>query len=256
MEILEKKQLIVNWLKEYALKNKSDGFVIGISGGVDSALTSTLCCLTGLNVIVVTLPIHQHENQLNRANKHMNWLEKKFKNVSKLTINLTEVFNIFKNTYSMTELAEANLRSRMRMTSLYSIANSNNMLVVGTGNKVEDFGIGFFTKYGDGGVDISPIADLLKSEVREMSRDLNILEELCNAIATDGLWEDSRTDEEQIGASYEELEWALKYYNKHGMITFNLSEREKQVLNIYVNRHEKNKHKMLMPPICFLGENL
>jgi NAD+ synthase len=255
MSIEQKSIKIIEWLKKYCDNSKMDGFVVGVSGGVDSALTSTLCALTNKKVIVVGLPILQPKDQISRSKKHMDWLCENYKNVSQTTIDLTDVFNKFKEaTPFSSDLALANTRSRIRMIGLYSIANTNNLLVAGTGNKVEDYGIGFFTKYGDGGVDLSPIADLLKSEVREMCRYLKVLPELSEAIPTDGLWNDNRSDEDQIGATYDELEWALKYYDKYGNIEQGLSEREKNVLKIYVSRHLGNKHKLQTPEICYLGD--
>jgi NAD+ synthase len=252
-EINNKKNKIVKWLNKYVHDNKSDGFIIGVSGGVDSALTSTLCCLTGKKVFVLNMPIYQEKNQLSRAKKHMDWLCNKFSNVCQDTVDLTETFDKFSSLCSdFSELSLANTRSRLRMSTLYAFANTKNLLVAGTGNKIEDYGIGFFTKYGDGGVDLSPIADLMKSEVREMSKHLGILEEIVNAIPTDGLWKDGRSDEEQIGASYEELEWALKYYDKNGDYFNDLQERQIEILKIYIKRHNNNKHKLKMPPICYL----
>lgn len=253
MKLDNKKNKIVNWLLHYCKDTKNKGFIIGVSGGVDSALTSTLCALTGLDVIVVGMPIHQEEKQLSRSEKHMQWLCDNFKNIKKITIDLTETFEVFKKSCDdLSELALANTRSRLRMVTLYSIANTNNMLVAGTGNKIEDYGVGFFTKYGDGGVDLSPIADLLKSEVRQMARELGVLNELVDAIPTDGLWGDDRSDEEQIGATYDELEWALNYYDKNGYNIDKLETRQIEILNIYVKRHEINKHKLKTPPICYL----
>lgn len=256
MKLEDKKNKIINWLLQYCEQTNNKGFVIGVSGGVDSALTSTLCALTGLDVIVVGMPIHQEENQLNRSEKHMQWLCKNFKNVKKNTINLTETFEVFKKSCNdLSQLALANTRSRLRMMTLYSIANTNKMLVVGTGNKIEDYGIGFFTKYGDGGVDLSPIGDLLKSEVRKMARELGVISELVEATPTDGLWNDDRSDEQQIGATYEELEWALKFYDKNGYKNDSLTERQNEVLNIYVFRHKTNAHKLNLPPVCVLTED-
>jgi NAD+ synthase len=247
------KDKIINWLFNYCEESKNKGFVIGVSGGVDSALVSTLCALTGLSVIVVGMPIYQEQIQLSRSDKHMKWLCDNFKNVKQINVELSKTFEVFiESCPNLSELALANTRSRLRMVTLYSIANTNNMLVVGTGNKVEDYGVGFFTKYGDGGVDISPIADLLKSEVRQMAKELGILEDIVNAIPTDGLWGDSRSDEDQIGASYDELEWALQHYDIKGENKENLSERQKEVLTIYVKRHISNKHKLELPPVCYL----
>lgn len=258
MSIIEnKKDKIINWLKQYCNSTNNKGFVIGVSGGVDSALTSTLCALTGLEVVVVGMPIHQRQDQLLLSENHMNWLCKTFNNVKKISIDLTQTYEIFKSSCDeLSELALANTRSRLRMVTLYSIANTNNLLVAGTGNKVEDYGVGFFTKYGDGGVDLSPIADLLKSEVREMARELGVSLEIVSAVPTDGLWSDSRSDEEQIGATYDELEWALKYYDEKGYNLDKLSEREINVLKIYVERHKSNKHKLEIPPVCYLYNNV
>jgi NAD+ synthase len=253
MNLENKKNKIIDWLLRYSNNSNTNGFVIGVSGGVDSALTSTLCALTGKDVIVIGMPIHQEENQISLSEKHMQWLCENFKNVKKTTIDLTSTFETFKSSSgNLSELALANTRSRLRMVTLYSIANTNNLLVAGTGNKVEDYGVGFFTKYGDGGVDLSPIADLMKSEAREMSKYLDIMDEIVNAIPTDGLWGDSRSDEEQIGASYDELEWALKYYDENGYNLYGLGERQCEVLNVYVQRHKANKHKLEMPPVCYL----
>ena len=216
-----KKQVhnIVSWLQIRAEESGCRGFVVGVSGGIDSALTSTLCALTGLPTYVVGLPIHQPDTHVHRSERHMQWLQDQNANVRKQTIDLTTVYEVFRGLPTeQSALALVNSRSRLRMTMLYSIANTHNLLVGGTGNKVEDYGIGFFTKYGDGGVDLSPIADLLKSEVREMAAYLGVSEEILTATPTDGLWEDDRSDEEQIGASYEELEWALEYYDDYGNI--------------------------------------
>jgi len=249
---MKKQAKIIDWLLEYLNNSKCNGFVVGVSGGVDSALTSTLCAMTGKKTIVVSMPIHQETTQHSRSVKHINWLCSNFSNVEQITLDLSSAYDIFSNLAISSELALANTRSRLRMVSLYLLANTHNLLVAGTGNKVEDYGVGFFTKYGDGGVDISPIADLLKSEVRLMAKELGILDELVNAIATDGLWSDNRSDEDQIGATYDELEWALKYYDKFGFKLENLSEREKEVLTIYIKRHISNKHKLELPPVCYL----
>jgi NAD+ synthase len=246
---------IILWLLNKTKETNVNGFVVGVSGGIDSALTSTLCALTGKKTIVVGLPIHQESSQVSRSQKHMDWLCEKFGNVEQITFNLTETFDIFqKATNCNSELAIANARSRLRMVALYSVANQNNLLVAGTGNKIEDYGIGFFTKYGDGGVDISPIADLLKSEVRELARQLGVIEEIINAVPTDGLWGDNRSDEDQIGATYDELEWALKYNDNNKVIDGELSDRQKEVLKIYTTRHIINKHKLEPPPICYIEE--
>ena len=243
---------IINWLLTYSNNSNTNGFVVGVSGGIDSALTSTLCAMTGKRTIVVSMPIHQEQTQHSRSIKHINWLCSKFSNVEQITLDLSNAYDIFFNLTNSSDLALANTRSRLRMVSLYLIANTHNLLVAGTGNKVEDYGVGFFTKYGDGGVDISPIADLLKSEVRLMAKELGILDDLVNAIATDGLWGDNRSDEDQIGATYDELEWALNYYDKYGFNLENITERQKEVLTIYIERHISNKHKLEVPPVCYL----
>lgn len=243
MELSDK---ISNWLNNYLENNKLKCFVIGVSGGIDSAVTSTLCALTGKKTIVVNLPISQNKEQYNLSNRHIDWLKKSFDNVESIEVDLTEVFEKFKlNFENSTQLSLANTKSRLRMVTLYHISSINNGIVVGTGNKVEDFGVGFFTKYGDGGVDISPIADLLKSEVRNMGVDLGIIEDIIKAKPTDGLWDDDRTDEEQIGATYEELEWAMQ---TNCDIT-NMSEKEKNAFNIFNKFNSLNKHKMLPIPI-------
>ena len=238
---------IVNWINNYLSSNKMDGLVIGISGGIDSALTSTLCALTNKPTLCIELPLHQNSKQINRGKKHIDWLKKRYKNVQSIELDLTSTFDEFNKIIEQKDnLALANTRSRLRMMSLYYFAQINNYLVVGTGNKVEDFGIGFFTKYGDGGVDLSPIADLMKSEVFILSKYLDIDKSILNADPTDGLWEDDRTDEEQIGASYDEIEWAMTFNDNEE----NLNLRQLQILKIYSNYNQKNKHKMNPVPIC------
>ncbi len=242
---------IVLWLKEYSVKSNTKGFIIGISGGVDSAVTSILASKTGLPVICVDMPIHQNQLQINRGQKHINWLKEKHPNVDSDKIDLTNIFDELTSTIIKNKnknlLALANSRARLRMITLYYIAQDNNYIVVGTGNKVEDFGIGFFTKYGDGGVDISPIADLLKTEVYELARILGVSQEILEAEPTDGLWENNQTDEDQIGATYEELEWAMNYTETP---VNEITDRQKEVLKIYTNFNRKNKHKMTPIPIC------
>ena len=255
----EIKQCIVSWLKDQVKLSKTNGYVIGVSGGIDSALTSTLASLTGERVILLNMPINQAVDQYDRSNEHINWLLKSNSNVESLIIDLTDSFNMFTktlNTFNVSDLALVNAASRLRMMTLYSIANTHNLLVCGTGNKVEDYGIGFFTKYGDGGVDVSPIADLLKSEVYQLCNFLGVPQSIQNAVPTDGLWGDDRSDEDQIGASYDELEWALDYYDKHGTSTENLSGRQSKVLEIYTKRHLSTGHKMKMPPTCIIPEGL
>lgn len=240
---------IIEWLREYVNKSGLKSLVIGVSGGVDSALTSTLCAKSGIKTILVSLPIYQNKNHLDRATKHIEDLKNKFNNVESIEIDLTKTFDEFKSNFEIkNELANANSRSRLRMTTLYHIASIYNGLVVGTGNKVEDFGVGFYTKYGDGGVDISPIGDLLKSEVRDMAKKIGVIDEIIEAKPSDGLWDDDRSDEDQIGASYNELEWAMTY-TENNILEDNLSNRKKEVLKIYLEFNKKNKHKMDSIPV-------
>ena len=252
---------IVNWLKEYATNAKVNGFVVGISGGIDSAVTSTLCAKTGLPTLCVELPIHQAESQVNRGNEHIKQLRERYSNVSEVEVNLTTTFEDFKTVVPQIEssptvdLALANTRARLRMTTLYYFAGLNGLLVAGTGNKVEDFGVGFFTKYGDGGVDLSPIADLVKSEVYELAKYLEVPTSIQKAQPTDGLFGDSRTDEDQIGASYDELEWAMQMQNT-GKTADDFSGRELEVYNIYTRLNRVNQHKMVPIPICEIPKNL
>ncbi len=237
---------ISNWLKEYLESNNLNCFIIGISGGIDSALVSTLCAQTGKKTIVLSMPIHQAQDQLQRAHNHINWLKEKYSNVESFEFNLTSTFETFKSLFPIeNKLALANSRSRLRMVTLYQIAGTYKGLVVGTGNKIEDFGIGFFTKYGDGGVDISPIADLTKTEVRQMAKELDVIEEIIIAKPTDGLWEDDRSDEDQIGATYEELEWIMEYTEDPEK----LSGRQKEIYSIFIKLNNQNKHKMVEIPI-------
>jgi NAD+ synthase len=248
-------QHIVNWLKEYAISAKMNGFVIGISGGIDSAVTSTLCAKTGLDLLCLEMPIHQEISQVSRALNHMNWLNENFSSVSTCKVELTPVFDTLVKALPSVENEEdrfmtlANTRARLRMTSLYYFAGLKNYLVAGTGNKVEDFGVGFYTKYGDGGVDLSPIADLMKSEVYEIARYLGINQEIINAAPTDGLWGDDRTDEDQIGASYDELEWAMKMQSQ-SKNSSDFQGREKEVFDLYLLLNKANQHKMNPIPVC------
>jgi NAD+ synthase len=243
---MELNKKISHWLSAYLTDNNLNCFVIGVSGGIDSALVSTLCAQTGKKTIVLSMPIHQAKDQLQRADEHIEWLKNNFKNVESINIDLTNTFDIFKSLFdNQNKLANANSRSRLRMTTLYHVAGMNGGLVVGTGNKIEDFGVGFFTKYGDGGVDISPIADLTKSEVREMAKTLNIINSIIVAKPTDGLWDEDRTDEDQLGASYEELEKAMDFIGDPNTLT----GRDKEVYNIYIKFNTQNKHKMIRIPI-------
>jgi len=252
---------IVNWLKSYAVKAGVKGFVVGVSGGIDSAVTSTLCAKTGLRTICVEMPIHQDENQVSRAEEHIKQLKGKYSNVSSVRTDLTETFEVFQKVYqdspsdALKDLTLANTRARIRMTSLYYIAGLNSCLVAGTGNKVEDFGVGFYTKYGDGGVDVSPIADLVKSEVFALAAALGVPDSIQQAAPTDGLFGDSRTDEDQIGASYDELEVAMMQQEK-GLKDSDLLGREKEVFKIYSRLNRINQHKMNPIPICEISEEL
>ena len=246
---------IVQWLDAYADQSNIDGFVIGVSGGVDSAVTSSLCALTSKKIFVVSMPILQQKDQKNRSEEHINWLKNKFTNVTDMEVDLTDIFNSTKKSYPIElqdELTMANVRSRLRMTTLYAIAGHHGLLVAGTGNKVEDFGVGFYTKYGDGGVDVSPIADLLKTEVFAIAKYLNIIDSILKAKPTDGLWGDGRSDEDQLGATYPELEWAMNYFENNLDLT--LTEREKEVLQIYRRLHQSNNHKMKPIPVCSIPQ--
>ena len=246
---------IVNWLKDYATTANMNGFVVGISGGIDSAVTSSLCALTGLRTLCLEMPIHQAENQISRAEKHIEFLKKHFANVTNVEVDLTPVFDEFQQVLpeaqpnDLLNLSLANSRARLRMTTLYYFAGLHKLLVAGTGNKIEDFGVGFYTKYGDGGVDLSPIADLLKSEVYKIARFLNVNPEIQQAPPTDGLFGDSRTDEDQLGASYAELEWAMQL-DEQEKTSADFSERERVVLGIYKHLHASNAHKMKPIPVC------
>tara|TARA_B110000914_G_scaffold224413_1_gene242139 strand:+ start:200 stop:985 length:786 start_codon:yes stop_codon:yes gene_type:complete len=243
---------IVSWIDNYLNKSKMKGFIVGVSGGVDSALTSTLCAETKRNVLCIEMPIDQNKDQVSRSKKHIEWLKKKYSNVSSMNISLDNTFDSFIESIPEikspeNDLSLANTRSRLRMVTLYYFSALKKYIVVGTGNKVEDFGIGFYTKYGDGGVDISPIADLLKSDVYNLAKFYNINDEIIEATPTDGLWNDNRNDEDQIGASYEELEKAMQIANK---LDYDLSNREQEVLKIYKSLNSSNRHKMLPIPIC------
>lgn len=252
------KEHIVKWLSDYIIQSGTKGFVIGISGGIDSAVTSTLGALTNLPVLCVEMPIHQGQTQVNRAKNHIAFLKDNYTNVSSIETNLTPIFDSFTNAIPKRtddNLALANTRARLRMTTLYYHAQINNYLVLGTGNKIEDFGIGFFTKYGDGGVDLSPIADLTKTEVFELGKHLNIINEILIAPPTDGLWGDDRTDEDQIGASYPELEWAMDIIEKGIFDITNFTPRQQEVFQIYTRLNTINQHKMQAIPVCIIPEN-
>ena len=278
---------MINWVKKYSNDSKTKGFVVGVSGGVDSAVISTICSKTELPTLLLEMPIHQSKDQVTRAQEHIQWLKDNHSNVSSLRVDLTEAYDVLYKTFEYDDskitteefdFSMSNTRSRLRMTTLYQYAGINKMIVVGTGNKVEDYGIGFFTKFGDGGVDLSPIGDLLKSEVYELASYLGVNENIIKAAPTDGLHEDGRTDEDQIGASYEELEWAMFIIDETCKKTFSMypdfnefrfkflsdfdkviassklifgyfDEREIEVLRIYLKMHVNNSHKMDLPPI-------
>ena len=249
---------IVKWLQDHCEKTDRAGFVVGVSGGIDSAVTSTLCAKTGKEVLVLNMPIHQAPDQLSRSSAHIRWLERRFANVRGVETDLTGAFQALQHCLPeqiQDELTLANTRSRMRMITLYAFASHYRMLVVGTGNKVEDFGVGFFTKYGDGGVDISPIADLMKSEVYELGRALEIIDPILQAMPTDGLWADNRSDEGQLGATYEELEWAMQFEATPGKED-DLPPRRKEVLQIYRRLHRAGRHKMQPIPVCGISDEI
>ena len=248
-------QHIVSWLRDYATNAKVKGFVVGISGGIDSAVTSLLCAQTGFPTLCVEMPIHQAPTHLSRAREHITMLTGRFTNVSEAIADLTPVFDTFKenvptsNDQAQVDLTLANTRARLRMATLYYFAGLNNALVAGTGNKVEDFGVGFFTKYGDGGVDISPIADLMKSEVRALAKYLQVPESIVVAKPTDGLFGDDRSDEDQLGATYDELEWAMTEVEA-GRTVNDFEGRQKEVIEIYIRKNRANQHKMTAIPVC------
>ena len=241
MNASEKVKFISSWIKDYVVNmpSKAETLVIGISGGIDSSVSSTLSAMTGLKTIVLSMPIKQKSHQHDLSLKHQEWLLKNFKNVEAHTVNLDKLFETFSSTLNKfdNEHGFANSRARLRMTTLYQVAAANKGIVVGTGNKVEDFGVGFYTKYGDGGVDISPIADCNKTEVWELGKELGILKEIIDAPPTDGLWDDGRTDEGQLGLSYKELEEAMDNENS--------TNREK-----YNSIRSTNLHKMEPIPVC------
>ena len=243
---------IQNWIIDYVNKNNIKTLVIGVSGGIDSAVVSTLCSRTGIPTVAVGMPLNSKPENTRLSNLQLDFLSKL--NVQTIEVELSDAFKSFESTiphHFKSELASANSKSRLRMMTLYHIATNRNGLVVGTGNKVEDFGVGFYTKYGDGGVDISPIADLYKTEVRELGRYLGVPQDIINATPTDGLWDDDRNDEEQIGATYEELEWVMEYGINKQVYT----KKEFNILEIYQNFNNKNNHKMIQIPIFDLKEN-
>jgi NAD+ synthase len=258
---MKKKQTvdhITKWLRHYCETSGMKGFVVGVSGGIDSALTSTLCAMTEKPTLLVEMPIHQAQSQVNRAQHHMEFLENRFEQVSTVRVELTSSFDTLVQALPLSDndalynLSLANSRARLRMTTLYYFAGIHRYLVAGTGNKVEDFGVGFFTKYGDGGVDLSPIADLTKTEVYSLAESLGIHEDILNAPPTDGLFGDDRSDEDQLGASYPELEWAMNYIDNKEKLT----KREREVLAIYQKLNKQNQHKMQPIPVCTIPEDL
>ena len=241
MQTSKRIDYIKQWILDYckSMPKEPDSLVIGISGGIDSSVTSTICALTGKKTIVLSMPIKQIKEQHDLSLKHKNWLKEKFKNVEDHLINLDLLFETFKHSLSKfnNEHGMANSRARLRMVTLYQVAAANNGIVVGTGNKVEDFGVGFYTKYGDGGVDISPIADCTKTQVWQMGENLGLPEQIIKADPTDGLWEDGRADVSQLGMSYQELEKSMMDQNSPGY-------------KKYLEIRNRNLHKMRPIPIC------
>ena len=232
---MELQDRISIWLKKYLENNNLKSLVVGISGGIDSAVTSALCGMTNHKTIAVIMPILQNPEHTRRGEEHCDWLKKKYSNVQSFTIDLTHAYT--QTLHSIPKefhhpLSCSNMRARLRMATLYMISGAEDGLVVGTGNKVEDFGVGFFTKYGDGGVDISPIGDLMKTEVYNLANKIGIISSIIDAVPTDGLWDDNRTDEDQLGIPYDELEWAMNHAGQPS------------------NDREKNLHKMKPIPIC------
>ena len=252
---------IVNWLKDYATNARANGFVIGISGGIDSAVVSQLCAKTGLKVLCVEMPIHQAATHVSRGKEHIAFLKEHYENVTNTVVDLTSVFDIFKTEVSLQgqqeiiDMALANTRARLRMTTLYYYAGLQGLLVAGTGNKIEDFGVGFYTKYGDGGVDLSPLADLMKTEIYTIARFLGLPASIIQAIPSDGLFGDARSDEAQIGASYPELEWAMEM-TEQGKSAADFTDRKRQVFEIFTRLNKNNQHKMLPIPVCLIPKNL
>ena len=245
MQNLERINKIKDWITSYckSMPKEASTLVIGISGGIDSSVTSTLCALTGKKTIVLSMPIKQIKKQHDLSLKHQEWLKNKFKNVEGYTVQLDEVFSSFEKSLSKfkNDHGMANSRARLRMTTLYQVAAANNGIVVGTGNKVEDFGVGFYTKYGDGGVDISPIADCTKTQVWDMGKSLGITKGILEAEPTDGLWDDGRTDVNQLGMSYEELENAM-------------NDKKSKGYDKYLEIRKKNLHKMKPIPVCVMDD--
>ena len=256
----EAAEFIINWLDDYSAKSGVDSFVVGVSGGIDSAVTASLCARTGRSTFIVNMPIHQNPSEVGRSDELISNLVSEYSNVTALEVSLTEVYEAVKSSFPETQdksggLAMANTRARLRMTTLYALAAERGALVVGTGNKIEDFGVGFYTKYGDGGVDISPIADLVKTEVYQVGSALGVPKSIMEAAPTDGLWGDDRNDEDQIGATYPELEKAMnqaeEFQNGKGSPD-DLEGREAEVFAIYTKLNRANQHKMLPIPVCVI----
>ncbi|MDO4879389.1 MAG: NAD(+) synthase [Neisseria sp.] len=252
---------ITRWLHEYAARAGSKGYIVGISGGIDSAVVSTLAAHTGLDVLLLDMPIRQQADQSGRARSHIADLQNRFANVRSLRADLTPAFNLFADTvdvdearYPAKQLALANSRARLRMLTLYYYGQINGLLVAGTGNKIEDFGVGFFTKYGDGGVDVSPIADLTKTQVYRLARELDIIASIQEAVPTDGLWDTERTDEQQMGATYPELEWAMGIPAELQPQDF--QGRQAEVLAIYRRLNRAAQHKIQPIPVCTIPAGL
>ena len=249
---------VTQWLSDYLEESRDYGFVVGVSGGIDSAVASALAARTGKPLLAVEMPIHQSPAHVRRARVHIEKLEQQYEQVTSVEVELTSVFEKLVEILpegtdaKLTEISLVNTRARLRMTTLYYFAARDRRLVVGTGNKVEDFGVGFFTKYGDGGVDLSPIADLTKTEVRALGPELGVEDAILDAPPTDGLWGDDRTDEEQLGASYPELEWAMSFSGDPDL----LEARERDVLEIYRRFHAANRHKMEPIPVCEIPDTL
>lgn len=251
---------IVSWLKEYLKTSNKKGFVIGVSGGIDSAVTSVLLAKTGYSILILEMPINQNIYQIKRSKDHIKFLKKNFSNIETLCISLSPLFDTFCKVinikeYKNCELSLVNVKSRLRMITLYYYASVNNYLVTGTGNKIEDFGIGFFTKYGDGGSDINPIGDLYKSEVFNLARTLNIPPSIQQAEPTDGLWKDNRSDKDQLGYSYEELEWAMNMVEK-GYLTKHFYGKKRILIEKFLFLNKNNEHKILPIPVCIIPKNL
>lgn len=259
-------EYITNWMSKYIEDNSIKGFVIGVSGGIDSAVTSTLCAKTGFPLLILEMPIRQGKDQVTNAKKHIEFLKSNFDNVRSIEIDLTPTFEVMEKSFMDTDdfsdndmnkvdLSLANLRSRLRMSTLYSFATMNDFIVCGTGNKIEDFGIFYFTKYGDGASDINPIGDLMKSEVYKLGEELGIIGEILNAVPTDGLWDNSKSDEEHIGASYDELEWAMNYLDMKTSEA-ELSDRQEEVLRIFKRMNKAGQHKVNEIPLCIIPHEL